>query len=329
MNYEKLDNILRQHTDSEERHLQGSMHQYNNLTISLDEKNQEIYHFTFSQLLRNDSIMLTRNERFAEVPNHIHDYIEINYMYSGQCEEYIDGKKHLIHKGQMTFIDTKTPHAIGMTDEDDIMINFLIKKEYLINHFLSQLNNKNLITSFFINTINEENASSNYMIFNTENNERLQMFIYEFLYEYYFPSLNAREIMNSLFVLIILEMINSLSTSVNYESITESNTIIINALSYMEKNFLNCSLETTAKHVGINPCYLTTLLKKYIHQSYKELIIQLRMDYAAKLILNNQDSIDNIARKSGYQNLTFFYKKFKEIYHCSPKEYKQKNSVLF
>ena len=80
MNYERLDNILRQHTDSEERHLQGSMHQYNNLTISLDEKNQEIYHFTFSQLLRNDSIMLTRNERFAEVPNHIHDYIEINYM---------------------------------------------------------------------------------------------------------------------------------------------------------------------------------------------------------------------------------------------------------
>ena len=25
MNYERLDNILRQHTDSEERHLQGSM----------------------------------------------------------------------------------------------------------------------------------------------------------------------------------------------------------------------------------------------------------------------------------------------------------------
>ena len=59
-------------------------------------------------------------------------------------------------------------------------------------------------------------------------------------------------------------------------------------------------------YTSINPCYLTTLLKKYIHQSYKELIIQLRMDYAAKLILSNQDSIDNIARKSGYQNLTFF-----------------------
>ncbi|MBS5112655.1 MAG: helix-turn-helix domain-containing protein [Coprobacillus cateniformis] len=329
MNYEKLDNILRQHTDSEKRHLQGSINQYHNLTISLDKKSQKIYHFTFSQLLRNDSIMITRNERFAKVPCHIHDYIEINYMYSGQCEEDIDGKKHLIHKGQMTFIDTKTPHAIGMTNEDDIMINFLIKKEYLMNHVLAKCNDKNLMTSFFINTLNESNNLSNYMILNTENNERLQMFIYELLYEYYFPSLNAREMINNLFVLIILEMINSLSTSVNYASITESNTIIINALGYMEKNFFNCSLETTAKHVGVNPCYLTTLLKKHIHQSYKDLIIQLRIEYAAQLILSNQDSIDNIARKSGYQNLTFFYKKFKELYHCSPKEYRQKNNVSF
>ena len=49
MNYEKLDNILRQHTDSEKRHLQGSINQYHNLTISLDKKSQKIYHFTFSQ----------------------------------------------------------------------------------------------------------------------------------------------------------------------------------------------------------------------------------------------------------------------------------------
>lgn len=50
------------------------------------------------------------------------------------------------------------------------------------------------------------------------------------------------------------------------------------------------------------------------------------MDHAAKLLINTHQPIDEIARQSGYQNLTFFYKKFKELYDCSPKEYRQKNS---
>lgn len=134
----------------------------------------------------------------------------------------------------MTLIDTRTPHAIGYTDENDILINFIIKKDYLNNSFFSKLTDNNLITSFFINAINQDNTDLNYLIFNTENNQRLQMFILEFIYEYFYPTLNSTEI-KSLFVLIILEMINTLDTSINLESITKSSTIIILALQYLEK----------------------------------------------------------------------------------------------
>lgn len=327
MTYNQLDNLLRQYTDSEKRHLSGLFSDYMNTPYTINKKQSQVYQFTFSNLLLNDSIMITKNQRFAPVPNHIHDYIEINYMYSGECKEWIDEKSHIIHQGQMTLIDTKTPHSIENTGENDILINFMIKKEYLSHSFLSRLNHQNLITSFFINALHEEETTLNYMIFNTENNERLQLFIHELLREYYFPSLNAKEMINSLFLLIILEMMNSLHTNVNYESINQSNSIIINALQYIENHYLECTLESTAKHVGMSACYLTTLLKKHLHASYKELIIQLKMEHAVQKLLNTDESIDNIACQSGYQNLTFFYKKFKEIYHCSPKEYRQRNRL--
>ena len=51
------------------------------------------------------------------------------------------------------------------------------------------------------------------------------------------------------------------------------------------------------------------------------------MNNAAQLLIHSDEPIDIIARQSGYQNLTFFYKKFKELYHCSPKEYRQRNRL--
>lgn len=319
----KLDKHLRKYTSSEIKHKQGTPSNYN--TRSFYNRKKGIYFFNFGGTLPPDSLFINKNGRFDCVPLHVHDYIEINYMYSGSCKQTIDGHEVILKKGQMTLIDTKTPHSIGYTDEDDILINFLIKKDYLNNSFFSKLADNNLITSFFINAISNDNTDLNYLIFNTENNQRLQTFILEFIYEYYFPSLNSHEIKNSLFLLIILEMINTLDSSINLQSVSKSNSIIISALQYMEENFINCTLESTANHLGINPCYLTTVLKKNFDYSYKELIIKLRMQYAVKLLLNTEHSIDQIAHASGYSNLSFFYKKFNDFYNCSPKEYRLLN----
>lgn len=319
MELHNIDGLLREYNDTEIKHKKNIKSTYEKLPYTYDDKQRKIYQFYFQI---DNSIILAKNARFDTVPIHVHNYIEINYMYSGQCQQTINDKSFHIHKGQMTFIDTKTPHSIGYTDENDIMINFMISKDYLNNSFFSKLTDHNLITTFFINAINDENVNLNYMIFNTEKNQRLQFFIHEYIWEYYNPSLNSKKILDSLFTLIILEMINTLDSSINYESFNESNSVVVSAIQYMEKNFLNCTLNSTAKYVGINPCYLTTLLKKHFHYSYKDLIIQLKMNYASKLLLNSNYSIDNIARKCGYQNLSFFYKKFKEIYKCSPKEYR-------
>lgn len=322
MRKDKLDKILREYTISEKNHKHNRLSNYSDMPYIYDDNHHKIYNFQFSQYLPHRTVAILRNERFAEVPTHIHDFIEINYMYSGSCEQIIDGQKSILKTGQMTLIDTRTPHSLGYTDENDIMMNITIGKDYLNNQFFSQLSNHNLITSFFINAINDEQSQLNYMIFNTQDNERLQTFLVELLLEHYYPTLHANEIMNSLFVLIILEMMNSLDSSINYESINESHSIIFSALQYMEQNYLTCTLESTAKYVNVNACYLTTLLRKYFHKSYKDLIIQLKMDYACTLLLNTDQTIDTIARKCSYQNLSFFYKKFKEIYHCSPKEYR-------
>ena len=128
MRYDKLNQILTSISYSESQHLKGIKPNYNDILYTLDNNNK-IYHFNFSSQIPDDSIIILRNERFAPVPTHIHDYIEINFMYSGKCIQTIGTNTITLKQGQITLIDTKTPHSIGNTDENDILINFVISKE--------------------------------------------------------------------------------------------------------------------------------------------------------------------------------------------------------
>ena len=76
-------------------------------------------------------ISIKRNSRFNPVPEHVHSHIEINYVYSGTCPQYIDGKPVLLKKDQVLLIDTDCPHSIDALGENDIMISMLIRKEFL------------------------------------------------------------------------------------------------------------------------------------------------------------------------------------------------------
>lgn len=327
MESEKLKNLLIKHSESETRHLRDEGRDYSGVDYFLDQNNEKVYTFELNRYIPDHSLLVLKNERFAPVPQHVHDYVELNYMFSGNCTQTIGGHEINLKKGQMTFIDTRTPHSIGNTGEDDILINIVVSKQFLNSGFFSRVSENNLITNFFLNAISSDNQNLNYLVFNTQNNYRIQLFLQELLLEYYQPSLNAQEIMNNLFFLIILEISNNLENNLDLNSVSRANSVLIKAMRFMENNFQSCTLEQTATHVHVNPCYLTTLLKKNFGRSFKDIVIKLRLDHSIRLLVNTTDPVDQVAQDCGYNNLNFFYRKFKERYNCTPKQYRDRFSI--
>lgn len=89
------------------------------------------------------------HKRFIPVKPHVHEWIELGYMYSGSCIQLINGEKQMNwKKGQVIFLDTDCMHSIGNTGEDDIMINFLFEKEYSMNGFSAIFPKKIFFYSF-------------------------------------------------------------------------------------------------------------------------------------------------------------------------------------
>ncbi|MBU5480619.1 AraC family transcriptional regulator [Blautia sp. MSJ-19] len=267
-------------------------------------------------------ISIKRNSRFNPVPEHVHSHIEINYVYSGKCPQHIDGKPVILKKDQVLLIDTDCPHSIESLDKNDIMISILIHKSFLRDHMFSQLSKDSILSRFFINAINEQTSHDHYLLFHSENDRRIPLFFSELFCEFLDPSVNTNDIIFHLFYLIIAELINIYENDLTKDSDSTGLMPVVSMIRYIQNNFRTCTQENVAEFFHISPNYVSILLKKYTGYTYIQLIQEQKLQFAATMLRTTTLSVTAIANESGYENISFFYKKFQEKYHCSPNDYR-------
>ena len=96
------------------------------------------------------------------------------------------------------------------------------------------------------------------------------------------------------------------------------------AVEYIETNFLNqnISCEYLAEICKISYSYLQRLFNKKYGVSPKRYIIQLKINYACDLLKSGDYSVKETAEMSGFEDLYFFSRQFKEYMGMPPVKYK-------
>ena len=325
MNINTLDNLLRNLTPHEKQYKEGSSYfSFQDLPTTVrNGREVRIMDFTTSSFSINSNLLyLKKQSRYQACPMHIHNWIEINYIYSGRCPQIINNESYVLEKGQVALIDTDTPHSTDILGDDDIMVSLVINKDYLTSNFFNRFSQDSILSAFFINAISKNTQHDNYILFHSEQSRKLPLYFNELLCEMYAPSINSSDIVNSLFTLILCELINVYEDDMERQNLNMSRNSVGPILRFIEGNYNSCTLESTAGFFNMNPNYLTTLLKKRTGHSYKELVQRQRLIRAGRLLRNTDLNVTDIANTVGYENVSFFYKKFKEEYGCSPKEYR-------
>jgi AraC-like DNA-binding protein/mannose-6-phosphate isomerase-like protein (cupin superfamily) len=328
MDHNELDEKLRTLTVRELYHkaTPGISNSYKQMNL-IDYEGKKVYLFNSVSLIVGENIAISRHTRFAEVPLHIHDYIELSYVYSGKVTEVINDKTVVLKEGQICIIDTGIPHSILPTNEKDIIINMLMRKEYFSTSFLSRLSNRGIISQFLVNAVSDKKNHDNYIIFNSDNNRKMPNLIKELLCEYYEKSLFSDEIIDCYMILIFTELIKTFQYDTNRSlSDSKGSATVIDILNYLEENYMTCTLASMATHFNFHPNYLSSLIKKSTNKSFKELIHAQKLTRCSILLSNSNMPIYEIANDIGYQNLNFFYKKFKDYFGVTPNEFRQKHN---
>lgn len=96
------------------------------------------------------------------------------------------------------------------------------------------------------------------------------------------------------------------------------------AVQYIEENYSqSCKLETVAKHVGLNPDYLSRLFKSNTNQTFNAYLTEVRMEAAKRMLVESDMTIGEVAERTGYQNIAYFSRVFKKYTGITPFDYKK------
>lgn len=149
-------------------------------------------------------------------------------------------------------------HTINKLGTDDILIQIALGQNNLTHGFFNRISSTGIVSNFLLNAFTSNNRLDDFFLFSSESSRRLRLFITEFLCEWYEPSPASYDMLNSLFSLIISELINTLNVTSDHPATHNKGTYVMPALRY---------IETTIKPVTCSPlpnssiCIQTTSLQ--------------------------------------------------------------------
>ena len=324
MTASELDEFLFRYTTSELRHLQEerpTLSRRYRFIPTVEYAGREIYLFHFTSLMEDRHVCVNKESRFTYIPEHIHTVIELVYVYAGECTQVTDGRRLTMGQGDICLLDTNVPHSVEYLDRGDIVITIEMQREYLTQGFLQRLGNNGIINGFLINALSLNAVHDQYLLFRKQEENPIHSIVQSLLCEYYAPQICSDKMVDAYMVLLFCEILRQYRSQA-FSSLPNVRWKIVDILEYIENNYLTATLQTTARHFGFHPNYLSACIKRETGRTFKELLILQRMYQASFYLTNTAMPVYEIAAKVGYDNLGFFYKKFEEIYKVKPAAYR-------
>lgn len=289
------------------------------------EDNDE-FSVTKNLFLKDRNVYINKHHRYGHMALHNHEFVEINYMYSGQCVQRIQGKEITLNQGEMCILDRNIFHRIRPLKENDILINILIKSESVNTIILENMaNDRNLLTEFFIHAAQGGSSHNQFLVLECGENEKVQGLIKNIIGEYYSNDKYSMEIISLSLPILFMELARSGDNNNIYVYRENGSGVIIKALKIIEKQYKIITLSYLAKQLGFNKNYLSNLIKKETGDTFSHLVLRQRLLKAYELILNSDYSMDDITSMVGLSSTSYFFKVFKKYFGQNPGSLRRKN----
>ncbi|MBA4601376.1 AraC family transcriptional regulator [Thermoactinomyces mirandus] len=331
MNHQQLDEYLRQLDPIEKIQIKTGQNisDFDGNELLIEDESQ-IPRMQEDYFFDKGPIFINKHHRFADMPLHMHSFIEMNYVYSGTCKQFINGKELILNQGEVCILDLDVPHSIPALGKNDILVNIIMKKKTLSAAFLGQLGNEGIVSNFLANAISRNQRHDHYILFHSQDNKNLQYIIKNMMCEFFDEQDYSIKMIQFYMPVMFTELMRVYKFDKNFElAHTSEKTNIIELLQYIEQHYKDCSLTALAREFNFNPNYLGNMLKECTGKTFSKLVQMQRMVHASALLKNTNKSINDIAYEIGYESSSFFYRKFKQHFGCTPNQFRKNGKDLY
>ncbi|MDC6366255.1 MULTISPECIES: AraC family transcriptional regulator [Flavobacteriaceae] len=250
---------------------------------------------------------------------HSHVNYELNYVKKGWGKRFVGDYFSGYQEGDLVLLGPNIPHSWEANGDQclDNAINVVIKfSENFVSDGLMGMVEMSPVLHLF-------KQASRGIQFVVKEREKIELEFQKLLEE------DGIEKICQLFKLLKymteIEEKKYLSSAGYIEHSSNSDLIRINEVyKYIFKNFhLNIKLEELSDLVHLAPGSFCRFFKAKTGKTVFEVVKQVRIAYACKLLKSTSKTILQVSLDCGYTTIMNFYKQFKEVKGLSPKKYRE------
>jgi AraC-like DNA-binding protein len=266
----------------------------------------------------------TKNPQ-SELPDHLHDWYELVYVYEGKGTFFIDQTFYEMRKGDVFFIPGNTIHRAFPDKDDPVTSTAIFFSPLLMQH-------ASLGDSFsYLSCFEQSKLQKNYQVTLPL---ALQLTLESTLEHIQLELEHKKPGYRHSIILDLQRMLLQLSRGTDTDGLiiqTDSTTEpfwMKKILFYIDEHLeQDVGLAALSVKASISPAHFSRVFKKLTGMNITEYITTKRIIRAKELLLETDNNISLIAESCGFDSLPHFHRMFKRITSMTPAAYK-KVSIL-
>ena len=249
------------------------------------------------------------NDKWESRELHWHDYFEIEIILSGSGVHQYNGISRPLSEGSAYLLTPMDIHALVPDPGTEFHLVHLRFDEKAITQEVRDL----LLQHKLAHSVKLEGTEFERLL--TQLTELLHCFETDGPVQ----SLSVQLMLSYLCLHIVRE---SQQTEQRFPSYNTTNPVVHQTLQYILYNFRKkITMQELGDRAHISPNHLALLFKQATGTTCIQLIADLRLQYALKLLENPNISIETISEQAGFSATSYFISVFRKQYGMTPKEY--------
>lgn len=244
---------------------------------------------------------------------HWHDYFEIEIVLSGSGIHQFNGTDFPLTEGCAYLLTPMDIHALIPDPDTELHLIHLRFNEQAISDEVRDL----LLQHNYTHSVKLDEADFSRLL--THMSELLRCFEVSSDTQ----SLSIQLMLSYLCLHIIRTNQDTVSRFPSYNT---SNPTVHQTLQYILYNFRKkITMKELGERAHVSPNHLALLFKQTTGTTCMQMIADLRLQYATKLLTNPDLSIETISEQSGFSAASYFISVFRKRFGMTPKEYQNQN----
>lgn len=281
-----------------------------------------------------DDIFVYLEKRRGDVENHVtlildrqddwvvhrHNFYEVIYVMYGKIVQRVSGKELTINENEVLILNQNVKHKERFTD--DAIVLYADCSEEIMKAIVDECRLSGEMMDFFRR---EDQERQEYVHFIPRKKRLVNMIVDQLLDEQCNDNAGKRWMTLGL----MARLLTVLDDKEAYEFNAFSEDLSTNARTfkelerYLEQQNWNVEKGELAKKFHYNEHYLSQVMKKMTGMSLVNYCVEHKLSRVEYLLSYSETSVNEIINQMGYQNKTYFYRKFKQKYGVTPQEMRQ------